>query len=80
MRNTEQFEEKKRKEADRKDRARRAADDEGDMDYVARPKWHYINDQSSVFDTKDETSINTMPSIFDRTAIFRTKQPTDESS
>ena len=31
-----------------------------------------INSKKSVFDTPDETSINTAKSVFDRTAIFHT--------
>ena len=39
------------------------------------PKWQgFINENRSVFDQKDEKSLNTAPSIFDKTAIFHTKK------
>ena len=40
--------------------------------YEKAPGIRFINAEKSVFDNKDDTSINTAPSVFDRTAIFRT--------
>lgn|GEM_PF-1452868 len=34
----------------------------------------FLNGYRGVFDTKDEKSLNTAPSIFDKTAIFHTKK------
>ena len=45
-------------------------EDETGMAYMPRPVSKYINSGDSVFDNKDETSINTAKSVFDRTAIF----------
>ena len=44
------------------------------MIYHPRPKWGFLNDNKGVFDAKDVTSINTAPSVFDRTAIFKTSR------
>ena len=42
------------------------------------PKWQgFINENRSVFDKKDDKSLNTAPSVFDRTAIFHTKKEDD---
>ena len=34
----------------------------------------FLNEYRGVFDTTDEKSLNTAPSIFDKTAIFHTKK------
>ena len=44
------------------------------MMYMPRPATKFINSGESVFDNKDETSINTAKSVFDRTAIFTVKR------
>ena len=53
-------------------------EDETGMIYRPRPRWGYLNDNKGIFDVKDETSINTAPSIFDRTAVFRVSKREDE--
>ena len=40
--------------------------------YMDRKMVPYLNDEKGVFDTTDTKSINTAPSVFDRTALFRT--------
>ncbi len=45
-------------------------EDETGMAYRERPRFRFINDNNSIFDNDDDTSINTAPSVFDRTAIF----------
>ena len=42
--------------------------------YESPPKMRFLNEEQGVFANKDETSINTAPSVFDRTAIFRTNK------
>ncbi len=55
-------------------------EDVGDYYMYEEPKWQgFINDKRSVFDTKDDKSINTAPSVFDRTAIFHTKKEDSDS-
>ncbi len=50
-------------------------EDVGDyLMYMDRKASGNLNDYRGVFDTKDEKSINTAPSIFDKTAIFHTKK------
>lgn len=39
--------------------------------YEDAPKWIPLNSKESAFTNKDDKSINTAESIFDRTAIFR---------
>ena len=34
----------------------------------------FLNNYRGVYDTTDEKSLNTAPSIFDRTAVFHTKK------
>ncbi len=51
-----------------------AEEDETGMMYMPRPATKFINSGESVFDNKDETSINTAKSVFDRTAIFTVKR------
>ncbi len=51
-----------------------AEEDETGMLYMPRPATKFINSGESVFDNKDETSINTAKSVFDRTAIFTVKR------
>ncbi len=46
--------------------------------YDTRKAFGDLNDYRGVFDTKDEKSLNTAPSVFDRTAIFKTKKETDD--
>lgn len=41
--------------------------------YDTPPKFIDLNSDESIFDKKDETSINTMKSVFDKTAVFRVK-------
>ena len=41
--------------------------------YMNREPSTFINDEKGVFDTTDLKSLNTAPSVFDRTAIFRTR-------
>lgn len=48
-------------------------EEEGYFMYTDRPYFGDLNSNRSVFDTTDTTSINTAPSVFDRTAIFHTK-------
>ena len=40
--------------------------------YMDRQPSKFLNDEKGVFDTTDLKSLNTAPSVFDRTAIFRT--------
>ena len=55
-------------------------DDVGDYLMYMEPKWQgFINDKSSVFDRKDDKSLNTAPSVFDRTAIFHTKKDEEDN-
>lgn len=42
------------------------------MAYMDPPGFININSDKSVFDTDDDTSINTAKSVFDRTAVFHT--------
>ncbi len=42
--------------------------------YMNREPSKFINEDKGVFDTTDMKSINTAPSVFDRTAIFHTKK------
>lgn len=51
-----------------------AEEDETGMMYMPRPATKFINSGESVFDNKDQTSINTAKSVFDRTAIFTVKR------
>ena len=55
-------------------------DDVGDYLMYMEPKWQgFINDKRSVFDRKDDKSLNTAPSVFDRTAIFHTKKDEEDN-
>ena len=49
-------------------------EEEGYYMYQSRSRMEPLNTGRSVFDRKDDTSINTAPSVFDRTAIFHTKE------
>ena len=40
-------------------RLRKLDEDNDDMDYMARPAWHFINEEGSVYDHKDDKSLNT---------------------
>ena len=54
-------------------------EDVGDYYMYDEPKWQgFINDNKSVFDKKDDRSLNTAPNVFDRTAIFHTKREDSE--
>ena len=54
-------------------------EDVGDYLMYDEPKWQgFINENRSVFDQKDDKSLNTAPNIFDRTAIFHTKREDSE--
>ena len=50
--------------------------EEDDMGYAydERPKWGYLNTDKGIFADDDNTSINTAPSVFERTAIFRVRK------
>ncbi len=49
-------------------------DDEMGMAYMRRERMKPLDTDPGVFNQQDETSINTMKSVFDRTAIFHTKK------
>ncbi len=50
--------------------------DEDEMGYAYDEpvRWGYLNDYKGVFAGDDDDSINTAKSVFDRTAIFTTKE------
>ena len=50
--------------------------DEDEMGYAYEEpvKWGYLNDYKGVFADDDDNAINTAKSIFDKTAIFKTKE------
>ena len=50
--------------------------DEDEMGYAYEEpvKWGYLNDYKGVFADDDDNAINTAKSVFDKTAIFRTKE------
>ncbi len=66
--------EEKRNNREKKDKAQFWQNEEDNMGYMYEdaPKWKPLNEDEGVFASKDEKSINTAPSIFDRTAVFRT--------
>ena len=39
--------------------------------YEDAPKWMPLNEEGGVFANKDDKSINTAPSVFERTTLFR---------
>ncbi len=45
-------------------------EDEMGLAYKPRPRMRFLNENRGIFDNKDDHSINTAPSIFERTAIF----------
>ena len=49
--------------------------DEDEMGYAYEEpvKWGYLNDYKGVFADDDDNAINTAKSVFDRTAVFKTK-------
>ncbi len=49
--------------------------DEDEMGYAYEEpvKWGYLNDYKGVFADDDDNAINTAKSIFDKTAVFKTK-------
>lgn len=47
-------------------------DDTDEMIDVKAREWHYINEESSVFDSVMNKGINTEPGIFDKYAVFKT--------
>ena len=67
LRETRELEKKKNKQIQV---MRDPEEDETGMMYMPRPASKYLNSGDSVFDYKDQTSINTALSVFDRTAIF----------
>jgi len=48
-------------------------DEEDTLSYMERKKMPFLNEEEGVFAVKDTTSLNTAPSVFDRTAVFRTR-------
>ncbi len=49
--------------------------DEDEMGYAYEEpvKWGYLNDYKGIFADDDDNAINTAKSVFDRTAVFKTK-------
>ena len=50
--------------------------DEDEMGYAYEEpvKWGYLNDYKGIFADDDDNAINTAKSVFDKTAIFKTKE------
>ncbi len=71
---------KETQELDRQQKKRNAVinvepdEDVETLTYMPRPAFKYLNEDKGAFDSKDETSINTAKSVFDRTAVFRVSQ------
>ncbi len=59
-----------REKKDKKDFWENEEDNMGYM-YEDAPKWKPLNEDEGVFANKDDKSINTAPSVFERTALFR---------
>ena len=58
----------------KKKRGRTDPEDEEDtLSYMERKKMPFLNEDEGAFAVKDMTSLNTAPSVFDRTAVFRTR-------
>ncbi|MCR5054136.1 MAG: hypothetical protein K6A69_04770 [Lachnospiraceae bacterium] len=60
------------KEQKRKKNNAIVEEDEMGYAYMDAPKWGYLNENKGVFANDDDNSINTMKSVFDRTAVFHT--------
>ncbi len=76
-----QYEQSQKEVRKKEDKSVVFEEDVGDYYMYDTRKWAgFLNSNRSVFDNKDETSINTAPSIFDKTAIFHTKKEDDSIS
>ena len=55
---------------------KRRRDDAPEDDQIEREQkvWHYINEGQGVFTSVMNSGINTQESVFDKYAVFRTKQ------
>ncbi len=53
-------------------------EDEMGLAYMPRPRMGFLNENKGIFDNTDTTSINTAPSIFERTAIFHVGDRRDD--
>ncbi len=67
------------KEKKRKREQQFIDDDEMGMAYMRRERMKPLDTDPGIFNQKDETSINTMKSVFDRTAIFHTRKDQDNT-
>ncbi len=65
--------EKKRNEQEKKDKTQFWQNEEDNMGYMYEdaPRWKPLNEDGGVFANKDDKSINTAPSVFERTTLFR---------
>ncbi len=74
MRLTERvLNEEKRSIREKKEKKVFWENEEDNMGYMYEdaPKWKPLNEDEGVFANKDDKSINTAPSVFERTTLFR---------
>jgi len=74
MRLTERvLNEEKRSIREKKEKKVFWENEEDNMGYMYEdaPKWKPLNEDEGVFVNKDDKSINTAPSVFERTTLFR---------
>ena len=66
-----QIDDRLRKNNKAKNRKPDPPEEEDTLTYATRQRSEYLNGQKSVFDTKTFRGINSDPSVFDRTASFK---------